>query len=177
MPHEIPHHPTKITFAIGKVDVPLFTRYQEGNILTAAEANALNQLVQENTRNNLLQKWKRQDETNQGEGHDARLAEALKYMDEYEFGTRRGGRPSTATFDPVEHEAINILKRMIKARMVAQGKQVKGMAEKIDEQARTILKSGNATAQKVLDSARVYVAKLQEIGAANDLSDEEDLAA
>lgn len=164
MPHETPHNATSVTYAIGKVEVPVVARYAEGYTLNANEAAALNQLIQENTRNNLHQKWKKEDEKGEGKSVAERLEEAVSYQTEYQFGVRRSGRPTSVVHDPVRAEARNIIIRAIKAQLQKNGKSIKGKAEAINKQAEALLDSDKAFVRQAWDAARDYVAKMQEVG-------------
>lgn len=168
MPHENPHNATRVTYAIGNVEVPVVARYAEGHTLTAHEAAALNQLIQENTRNNLYQKWKKQDEKGEGKSVAERQDEAIEYQTTYEFGVRRAGRPTSVTHDPVKAEALNIIIRAIKNKLQAKGKAVKGKAELIKAQAEKILEEGGAFAQAAMQSAKEYVEQMQAMAGASD---------
>ena len=79
-------------------------RYAEGHLLTAGEANALNQTYLENCRNNLS-----------GKAKDGTLTQEIvdQYAASYQFGQRTGGfGPS----DPVESMALTIVRKRVKSR-------------------------------------------------------------
>lgn len=175
MPHEVAQNVTRITYAIGKIEVPVVTKFAEGHTLNAAEASALNQLVQENSRNNLYQRWKKEDTEGTGKGAEARLAEAIAYQNAYEFGGRKAGRTTAVAHDPVRAEAMNIMIRAIKDQMAAKNMQIKGKAEAIKKQAEVLLASEKPVALATWAKAREYVAQLQAIGA-DELGDLEILA-
>lgn len=173
MPHAVPHSPTRVTYAIGKVEVPVVSRFAEGTVLTAEAAAALNQLIQENTRNNLYARWKREDEQGleKHKGFASRAEEAVAYQSAYVFGGRKSGRPASATHDPVRAEAFTIMVRMIKNQLQTMGKPIKGKTELIHKQANALLDATEFTTVRMQEtieavwaSAREYAAKLQEVG-------------
>ena len=91
-----------ITIAGSQFTVPL--RYAEGHVLTAGEANALNQTYLENCRNNLS-----------GRAKDGTLTQEIvdQYAASYAFGQRTGG---FASADPVESMALTIARKRVKSR-------------------------------------------------------------
>lgn len=109
---------------------PVRRPYAEGSILTAGEANGLNQTRNENVRNNLTKLVKSWDGTAEG------LAEAVdKYDAEYAFGIRAAGEPRV-TSDPVTTEAKAIAREAIKQKLEAAGqkadaKQINAAVEKL----------------------------------------------
>lgn len=86
-------------------------RYAEGHVLTANEANALNQTFFENLRNNFAGKAK--------EGGSQ--ADFDAYVETYKFGERTGGGGSR---DPVEVEAMNLARDAIKKSITAKGGKI-----------------------------------------------------
>ena len=91
-----------ITIAGTRFTVPV--RYAEGHVLTAGEANALNQTYLENCRNNLS-----------GRAKDGTLTQEIvdQYAASYVFGQRTGG---FASGDPVESMALTIARKRVKSR-------------------------------------------------------------
>lgn len=90
--------------------------FTEGHRCTASEAGVLNQTLAENVRNNLAKRVK--ESVDKGEfDHTAMQAEIDQYLEEYEFGQRRGRGPT----DPVEREALNIAKELVKKALREQG--------------------------------------------------------
>lgn len=90
--------------------------FNEGHSCTASEAGVLNQTLAENVRNNLAKRVK--ESVDKGEfDHAAMQAEIDQYIEEYEFGQRRGRGPT----DPVEREALNIAKEIVKNALRHQG--------------------------------------------------------
>lgn len=87
--------------------------FAEKHVCTSAEADALNQLLAENTRNNFAKRVK-------DAGKDANIPELQKALDEYvvgyEFGVRRGG-----SADPVEREAMRMASEAVKRAIKAKG--------------------------------------------------------
>jgi hypothetical protein len=90
-----------ITIAGTRFTVPV--RYAEGHVLTAGEANALNQTYLENCRNNLS-----------GRAKDGTLTQEIvdQYAASYVFGQRTGG---VASADPVESMALTIARKRVKS--------------------------------------------------------------
>jgi hypothetical protein len=91
-----------ITIAGTRFTVPV--RYAEGHVLTAGEANALNQTYLENCRNNLSRKAK-----------DGTLTQKIvdQYAASYQFGQRTGG---FGPGDPVASMALTIARKRVKSR-------------------------------------------------------------
>lgn len=97
-------------------------KYAEGHIVTANEANALNQTRAENLRNNFAGKVKEaKDEVGEGNELSEETVTALKedfakVRDEYEFGVRGGGVRIT---DPVQKEARRLATDQVHAAIKA----------------------------------------------------------
>lgn len=88
--------------------------FAEGQTLTTNEAAALNQVLVENVRNNMASQIKKAKD----EGKDLPTqADVDKYVEEYEFGARRGGAPA----DPVEREALEIAKGLVRDALKNKG--------------------------------------------------------
>ena len=86
--------------------------FSEGHPCTGSEAGVLNQTLAENVRNNLAQRVKKAvDEDNFDQVN--MQAEIDQYIEEYEFGVRRGRGPT----DPVEREALNIAREEVKSAL------------------------------------------------------------
>lgn len=83
--------------------------FNEGHVCTNAEASVLNQTLAENVRNNMAKKIKDAKEANTFNQNEMQ-AEVDLYIEEYEFGVRRGRGP----LDPIEREALNIAKDTVK---------------------------------------------------------------
>ena len=88
----------------------------EGHQCTGAEAGVLNQILAENVRNNLAQRVKKAVEENTFD-QASMQGEIDQYIEEYEFGVRRGRGPT----DPVEREALNIAKEHVKEALRTAG--------------------------------------------------------
>ena len=88
--------------------------YDEGHVLTAAEARALNQLRNENIGNNLRKAVEKMKE----EGKDAATITALvaDYDKTYSFAMPGAGG-GTRTLDPVEREARKLAREVVAARV------------------------------------------------------------
>lgn len=96
-----------------KIPVPI----EKGHVCTENEAHALNQLLKENTRNNLRDRMKKLKD----EGGDMAACQALldEYLKSYDFGKPGGGGGRTT--DPVMAEAIDSAKKLIRKALVAKG--------------------------------------------------------
>lgn len=121
-------------------------KYAEGHVLTAPEAQVLNQTLFENLRNNFASKAK--------EG--GTQTDFDKYAAEYSFGVRTGG----ASRDPVEVEAMALARDAVKKGLQAAGKKL------TDFSAAVI----SATAAKLIETKPEYreaakkrVAEMQEM--------------
>lgn len=97
------------------------TPYAEGHTLTANEANALNQVLTENLRNNFANKVKAALETVDGAVDNLNMDELQAALDayskDYEFGVRKIGARSGTT--ALEKEAMSIARRIIKKKLAA----------------------------------------------------------
>jgi len=90
--------------------------FNEGYVCTASDASVLNQTLAENTRNNWADRVKKEVEAETF--NQAKMqAEIDEYLEGYEFGVRRGRGPS----DPVEREALNIAKEIVKKAIREKG--------------------------------------------------------
>ncbi len=107
--------PTGSVIVQGKnFDIP--RPFNEGYVCTGPDAGVLNQTLAENTRNNWADRVKKEVEAetfDQGKMQ----AEIDEYLEGYEFGVRRGRGPS----DPVEREALNIAKEIVKKAIREKG--------------------------------------------------------
>ena len=93
-----------------KVEYSIPQPFAEGHVCTANEANALNQLLAENCRNNFSSKIK--------EGEAAPDQAAFdEYVATYQFGVR-----SVSTSDPIEKEMRKIVENKLKAMLERAGK-------------------------------------------------------
>lgn len=96
-------------FVIQGQNFSIYKPLKEGHVCTANEADLLNQTVTENTRNNLNKIVK--DALDNGSFNaDEMQAKIDEYVKSYEFGKRSGRRPS----DPVEREALNIAREIVR---------------------------------------------------------------
>ena len=90
--------------------------FAEGYVCSASDASVLNQTLAENTRNNWADRVKKEleaDTFDQGKMQ----AEIDEYLENYEFGVRRGRGPA----DPVEREALNIAKEIVRKAIREKG--------------------------------------------------------
>lgn len=112
-----------------KVSVP--QPYTEGHVLTENEANALNQVLAENLRNNQASQMRKvkdqceKDGTEYKPDPEAVQKEMDEYVTEYEFGVRKAGAASTAHLDPVEKEMQTMAKNAIKTALQSKGYKLK----------------------------------------------------
>lgn len=88
---------------IKKATYSIPTPFTEGHVCTANEANALNQLLAENCRNNFSSRFKEDAPVPTQKEFDA-------YVAQYQFGVR-----SVATTDPVEKQ----MRKMVEAKFLA----------------------------------------------------------
>ncbi len=90
--------------------------FAEGQTLTNSEAGVLNQSLAENVRNNWAARVKK--EVEEGTFDQTKIqAEIDAYIEEYDFGVRRGRGPS----DPVEREALNMAKEIVRNALREKG--------------------------------------------------------
>lgn len=83
--------------------------FVSGHVCTESEAGVLNQTLAENVRNNMAQRVKKAVEEGTFNQDEMQL-EIDQYIEDYEFGLRRGRGP----IDPTEREALNIAKDAVK---------------------------------------------------------------
>ncbi len=97
--------------------------YAEGHVCTNSEAGVLNQILAENTRNNWSGRVKK--EVEEGTFDQAKMqAEIDEYLENYDFGLRRGRGPS----DPVEREALNMSKEIVRNALREKGYKLADVA-------------------------------------------------
>jgi hypothetical protein len=89
------------------IEVP----YEEGHVLTAAEASQLNQVYCENLGNNFRSKVKEMLEG--GSTLDDIQSALDAYAENYEFGVRRSSGGTKRTVDPIEKEARALAKKAL----------------------------------------------------------------
>jgi len=111
---------SKITIAGHTFDVP--EPFSEGHVLDANEAGVLNQTYAENIRNNMASKVNDAIEESKKEGgapFDLAAMQQLvdDYTADYQFGQRRGG----ASGDPVEREALNQAREIVRQKIREKG--------------------------------------------------------
>lgn len=125
-------------------------RYSAGHTLTENEANALNQVLFENLRNNFAAKAK--------EGQTQEQFD--EYAASYQFGVRTGGGSRQ---DPVQAEAMSIARDQIKAVIRKAGKNLSEFkAAAITVAAEKLLASDKGA--EILEIARKRVAEVQAAG-------------
>lgn len=133
----------KQTIKVAGIEFEVTGRYAEGHVLTAIEANVLDQTRFENLRNNFTPKVKKAEEAAKAAGVELDVeklrAEFATYADEYQFGVKREGTGKTVT-DPVEREALRMAKELVKGALRNNGQSIKAVgAEKIAELASGLL--------------------------------------
>lgn len=111
---------TSITIAGESFKVP--EPYVAGHVLTENEAGTLNQTYAENIRNNMASKVSEALEAAKKDGAPAFDAASMQtqiddYTADYEFGQRRGG----ASGDPVEREALDQARELVRAKIREKG--------------------------------------------------------
>jgi outer membrane receptor for Fe3+-dicitrate len=122
----------EITIAGSRFSVPL--RYAAGHVLNDGEANALNQTMLENIRNN-----------NAAKAKAGELTQAMvdDYAANYQFGERQG----FAAINPVEAMALTIARKKVKGKGLS--------AAEITAAARDLLASDRGAA--IMKAAKVMV--------------------
>ncbi len=104
------------TFVIQHQSFQIPKPYVEGHTITTSEAGVLNQALAENVRNNWASRVKK--EVDEDTFNLVKMqAEVDEYIDGYDFGLRRGRGPS----DPVEREALNMAKEIVKNALREKG--------------------------------------------------------
>ena len=101
-----------------KLNIP--APFSAGHTCTEGEASSLNQTLVENVRNNLAADI--EESIKKGEAIDASQKMVDEYVQEYEFGVRRGGLRET---DPVESAAREIALELAKRSVRKSGKSLK----------------------------------------------------
>ena len=136
---------TSITIAGKQFSVA--PRFAAGHTLSENEANALNQVLFENLRNNFANKAK---EGGTQEDFDA-------YAASYQFGVRTGGG---ARLDPVQAEAMSLAKDQVKLAIRGAGKNLSDFkAAAITAAAEKLLASPKGAEIKELAKKRVEEAR------------------
>lgn len=107
------------TKVIAGVSFEISEPHNAGDVLTEAQAKALNQLRSENIGNNLREKIK--ELTEAGQVDEAKALVAKKDA-EYEFTL--ASVAASAKLDPVEREARNLAKEIVKNLLAAKGLKI-----------------------------------------------------
>lgn len=146
-------------FTIAKVKFNLAPRYAEGHVLTANEANAMNQTFFENIRNNLSKLVKESLDPNSEK--PLTVEELQTKVDEYAAAYVFGAGRSTSNAivrDPVDKEALRLARNALAAYLKKIGKKKEDLteeaydnalakianSEEIRKQAQTIVDAANA---------------------------------
>jgi hypothetical protein len=107
-------------FTVQGVTLTIQEPFVEGHTVTAGEASALNQLLVENSRNNLADEVKEMKEAGKDPSEMQLVVD--QYVAEYEFGVRR---PGSRTSDPVEAAANEVAFELAKKFARKAGKTLK----------------------------------------------------
>ena len=157
---------SNITIAGQTFSVP--EPFAEGHTLDANEAGVLNQTYAENVRNNNASKVSEAIEAAKKEGAPAFDLAAMQkeiddYTADYQFGQRRGG----ASGDPVEREALNQAREIVRSKIREKGGKLSDYkAADITAKAQEVL----GKYPQIREKAKVTVAAQQQ--AATDLAGE-----
>lgn len=138
------------------------SRFDEGHVLTAGEASALNQLYVENVRNNMGSKIKAASEAGEFDLADFR-DKVFEYASTYNFGVRAIAQPK----DPVMTRARKLVIDALKTKMKAQGYDLKGSKDRIEEAATKIL-ADETKGARFIAQARELLA-MEQSAASDDL--------
>lgn len=176
------------TLTIQGIAFPVSRQFEEGYVLTKADAHVLTQTLRENLRNNFAPEVTKAKEkvaddlgafkmdgdkkiydlsqvSNDDLDIDDLHAKFAEYESEYEFGIRTGG--GGRVVDPVEREALNTAKGIIKAAVTAKGFKVSDYsAEQINSAAAAYL----AANPQLRDQAREKIEQAKAAASAIDLS-------
>lgn len=163
----------KIEFTIAGVSFGVADKYAAGHVITEGEASALNQTRRENIRNNFAKKVA--EAKGDADELDPTKQEELQalidaYASEYEFGVRTAGAPRVT--DPVEREALAIVRNIIRANLKA--KNQKADADVIAEGAAKVIADKEGKGAKFWEMAR---RRVEEDRAAAEMALDETLAA
>lgn len=119
---DIPKNAPRSEITVQGVPLSVPAPFQEGHKVTANEAQALNQLLSENVRNNFANTVKKAKEA--GDADPQKLQPQLdEYVQGYEFGARGGGGQR---LDPVEREARGIASEAVRTALRGKGYSVDG---------------------------------------------------
>jgi len=141
--------------------------YGEGHVLSAAEADVLNQTYRENLRNNFAGAMRRAAEK---DGRELVQADFDAYVAEYSFEARATSR-AAAAIDPVEIEERALALAAIKQAIKAKGIKFSAVAkEKVEELVAGIVAKGQFRRQ-----AEVIVAERKSLLGGDDVLGELDL--
>tara|TARA_R110000868_G_scaffold274194_1_gene533413 strand:+ start:220 stop:720 length:501 start_codon:yes stop_codon:yes gene_type:complete len=157
------------TITIQGLDFTASTPYDEGHVVTLAEAKALNQVRLENLRNNFASKIKAakgEAEALTSEQAAALTSEFAAYDAEYVFtlASVGGGKRET---DPVMVEAKKIARAKITAALQAAGRKVKDVdAEKLADAIAAMAEKDDvqAMAKKVVKARQTAAADDVDLG-------------
>lgn len=144
--------PATETITIQKRTFTVPNPYAEGHVVSANEANALNQVFHENIRNNLAKKLPEVDA-------DAQAA-IDAYAKTYQFGVRTGGGGGGGgPRDPVKLETMRIGRKQVIAAILKKGLDPKSFtAKQISERAAAAI----PTHPQWIEQAKATVAAMQQ---------------
>ena len=155
---------TKREITISEVVLKVIQPYAEGHVLSASEANVLNQTLAENLRNNFAGVVKEAKEAAGGADKvdlSALQKELNEYTKEYEFGARRSAGVAVS---PVDKIALRMAKEAVRKALVKAQKDPKAYTpEQISEMAQKAVDTNprfREEAQKEHDARKAAAAEL-----------------
>lgn len=145
--------------------------FSEAHVCTVAEAGVLNQTLAENIRNSFNLKVKEHVDAETLDVNKMQ-ADIDEYLEQYEFGVRRGRGP----VDPVERETLNMAKDIVRAALREKGYKIADIdTEEITRLAEDVITQNPDVAKeakrRVNERAKLRVG---EIGAVQTKPSEED---
>lgn len=117
------------TKTINGLEFSIRQPYAEGQTITEAEARALNQTRSENIGNNVRAKLKEMQEKN--ESIEAMAAYVAEVDEKYEFTL--ASVAASRKLDPIEREARNLAKELLKAHLAQTGRKLTVAPEGVTE--------------------------------------------
>ena len=117
------------TKTINGIEFTISQPYDTGHVCTEAEAKALNQTRSENIGNNVRAKLKEMQE--KGESADAMSAYVAEVDGKYEFTL--AAVAASRKLDPVEREARNLAKELLKSHLATSGRKLTVAPEGLTE--------------------------------------------
>ncbi len=164
-PIPIEGKPTKDDLTIGGPNFSVPLPYEEGHVLRANEAEVLNQTYCENLRNNFSKTVAEAVAAAEESGGSLDIPglqkELTEYVQEYDFGVRRGGFRTT---DPVRQVAMEMARDKVRKALKRAGHKLADVGSaKISELAARAIETNPGFMEK----AREQVERAQEVGLEN----------